>query len=181
MKIDGKVRTLGPVDYLPLKSAASNIRPEAWAEDTLRQEVFSDIHYDTRSIILLFIDLKVWPSIKVSKRKGWDDFAPFAQPLVEDIVRQYYPKNGVVIRAMIANLVAGGKIVPHIDTDPSFAVGHRIHVPLITNDLVDFSVGGENFHLKEGIAYEINNLEMHGVRNRSDQDRLHFIFDYVER
>lgn len=181
MKIDARMRNLGAVDHAALKAAACTVPAEAWNEDTLRQEVFSEIHYNTRSIIMLFVDLKVWPSIKVSKRKGWDYFATQAQPIVEDIVRKHYPPGGIVIRAMIANLVAGGKIAPHTDTDPSFAVGHRIHVPLVTNDMVDFHVGGELFHLEEGIAYEVNNLEVHSVQNRSDKDRLHFIFDYVER
>jgi len=181
MKIDTKVRTLGNVDVTDLKSAAINVAPEAWLEDTLRQEAFKDVHMATRSIIMVFIDLTVWPSIRVNKRKGWDYFATQAQPIIEGIVKDHYKPGGIVIRAMIANLLAGARIVPHVDTDPSFAIGHRIHVPLVTNDDVDFSVGGELFHLKEGTAYELNNLEMHGVHNRSQQDRLHLIFDYVER
>lgn len=181
MKIDTKLRHLGPVDITALKQAALSVPEEAWTEDTLRQEVFADVHQATRSIIMVFIDLAVWPSIRVNKRKGWDYFAKDAQPIIEHIVKNHYQPGGVVIRAMIANLLAGQRIAPHIDTDPSFAIGHRIHVPLVTNDEVDFRLAGEVFHLKEGVAYEINNLEMHGVHNRSNQDRLHLIFDYVER
>ena len=180
MKIETKLRTLGPVNHSDLKAAVCGIHEDAWLEDTIRQQEFKDVHYSTRSIILLFTDLSVWPSIKVNKRKGWDYFANQAQPLVEEIIGKHYPPRGVVMRAMIANLVAGGQITPHIDTDPSFAVGHRIHIPLITNDQVDFKIGGEHFHLREGVAYEVNNLEMHSVHNRSDHDRLHFIFDYAE-
>ena len=181
MKIDAKVRTLGPVNITELRAAVLALPAEAWVEDTLRQDAFADVHMGTRSIIMLFIDLSVWPSIRVSKRKGWDYFSRQSQPLIEGIVAGHYKPGGIVIRAMIANLIAGANIVPHKDTDPSFAVGHRIHVPLVTNAEVDFSVGGEVFHLEEGIAYELNNLEQHGVRNRSKVDRLHLIFDYVER
>ncbi|MEQ1753823.1 MAG: aspartyl/asparaginyl beta-hydroxylase domain-containing protein [Micropepsaceae bacterium] len=181
MKIDQKLKHLGPVEFTELKTAVLSVPPETWFEDKIRQEMFADVHQSTRSIIMVFIDLAVWPSIRVNKRSGWDLFAKQAQPIIEDIVLKHYKPGGVVIRAMIANLLAGERISPHIDTDPSFAIGHRIHVPLVTNGDVDFRIGGELFHLKEGLAYEINNLEMHAVHNRSNQDRLHLIFDYVER
>ena len=100
---------------------------------------------------------------------------------MREIIGQNYAADGIVIRAMVAKLVAGGKILPHIDLAPDFAATHRIHVPLVTNDMVDFEVGGEIFHLQEGVAYEISNLDAHGVHNRSAEDRIHFIFDYFER
>ncbi len=181
MKLDSKVRVLGEVDHVALKTAALSVPAEAWREDSIRQDMFADVHHGTRSIIMVFIDLSVWPSLKIEKRKGWNYFATQTQPIIEHIVQRHYKPGGIVIRAMIANLLAGAVITPHVDTDPSFAVGHRIHVPLVTNEDVDFTIGGELFNLKEGVAYEINNLEKHGVHNRSAQDRLHLIFDYVER
>jgi hypothetical protein len=177
MKLDTKVRRLGPVDYGPLKAAVTAIHPEAWLEDKLRQDVFADVHYQTQSIILLFCD--GWPTIKVTPRKGWDYFSEQAGPIIETIVETYYPPGGFVLRAMVAKLVAGGVIAPHKDIHASFAVAHRIHVPLVTNDLVDFTIDDEAFHLQEGIAYEISNLDTHGVANRSAEDRVHFIFDYA--
>ena len=180
MKFDGKIRPLGVVEHENLKRAVLSAPPAMWLEDSIRQEKFSDVHYATQSIIMVFVDLTVWPSLKVDKRGGWQHFAGFTQPIVEDIITRHFKPGGVVIRAMIANLLPGSRITPHIDTHPSFAVGHRIHVPLLTSELVDFSIAGEVFHLQEGHAYEINNLEMHGVHNRGTQDRLHLIFDYVE-
>ena len=181
MQIDAKVKNLGAVEMTALKTAVVNTPLSAWFEDTIRQETFTDVHQSTRSIIMVFIDTSVWPSIHVQKRKGWDYFAKQTQPIIEAIVMKHYRPGGLVMRAMIANLLGGAKIAPHIDTDPSFAVAHRVHVPLITNDEVDFHVGGELFHLHEGQAYEINNLALHSVHNRSQQDRLHMIFDYAEQ
>jgi hypothetical protein len=80
---------------------------------------------------------------------------------------------------MLAKLVAGGVISRHRDEHPSFAIGHRVHVPLITNDQVDFTINDEVFHLSEGVAYEVSNLDYHSVVNRSTEDRVHFIFDYA--
>lgn len=130
---------------------------------------------------MVFIDTSVWPSIRIQKRKGWDLFAKQTQPIIEQIVLKHYNPGGIVMRAMIASLLGGAKIAPHVDTDPSFAVAHRIHVPLMTNDEVDFQVDGEVFHLREGQAYEINNLAMHSVHNRSQIDRLHLNVDYAEQ
>jgi hypothetical protein len=119
-----------------LKAAVLATPPEAWFEDTIRQDTYSDVHQNTRSIIMVFIDTSVWPAIRVGKRKGWDYFADHARPVIETIVSRHYKPGGVIIRAMIANLLPGARIAPHIDTDPSFAIGHRIHVPLVTNPLV---------------------------------------------
>jgi aspartyl/asparaginyl beta-hydroxylase (cupin superfamily) len=81
---------------------------------------------------------------------------------------------------MVAKLLAGGTIHPHVDAHPSFSVGHRIHVPLKTNDDVQFIVEGERIIMEEGEAYELNNLLNHGVHNGGKEDRIHLIFDYMD-
>ena len=81
--------------------------------------------------------------------------------------------------SMVAKLAPEGKIDPHVDQGESFATSHRIHVPLQTNPGVQFKINGRSFHLEEGIAYEVSNLDPHAVANRGLRDRLHFIFDYA--
>lgn len=178
MKLDTRVRDLGPVNHAALKAAVRAIHPDAWLEDTLRQDAYANVHSQTQSIILLFCE--GWPKVEISPRKGWEYFAPQAVPIIQAICDAHYKADGVVIRAMVAKLVAGGFIAPHEDAHPSFSVAHRVHVPLITNDKVDFTIGGEVFNLKEGLAYEVSNLDTHSVHNRSSEDRVHFIFDYAE-
>jgi aspartyl/asparaginyl beta-hydroxylase (cupin superfamily) len=80
---------------------------------------------------------------------------------------------------MAAKLMAGGRIVPHRDAHPSFAAGHRIHVPLATNPRVRFMIDGRVCPMEIGRAYEINNQKVHSVMNKGDTDRINFIFDYV--
>jgi hypothetical protein len=176
MKLDIPVKTLGPVNHLPLKAAVEAIAPAAWLEDTLRQQSFEQ-HMATQSIILMFAT--GWPQVKVEKRKGWDYLSPTAIPLMMEAVGSHYKPGGLILRAMVAKLVAGGEIAEHVDGHGSFDISHRIHVPLVTNDQVDFKVRGVNHKLVEGVAYEISNVDMHGVANRSAQDRIHFIFDYA--
>ncbi len=178
MKLDTPVRTLGPVNHLPLKAAVEAVDPAVWLEDTLRQQSFEQ-HMATQSIILMFAT--GWPQVKVEKRKGWDYFSETAIPLMMEAVGDRYPPGGLILRAMVAKLVSGGEITEHMDGHGTFDISHRIHVPLVTNDQVDFKVRGVNHKLAEGVAYEISNVDYHGVSNRSAEDRIHFIFDYAVR
>ena len=60
-----------------------------------------------------------------------------------------------------------------------FGLGHRIHVPIVTNPRVRFMIDGRPYQLEVGQAYEINNQKTHSVMNKGDTDRINFIFDYV--
>jgi tetratricopeptide (TPR) repeat protein len=44
---------------------------------------------------------------------------------------------------------------------------------------VDFFVGGEKKNMRAGELWEINNGLAHAVENRSDQDRIHIIIDWM--
>ena len=108
-------------------------------------------------------------------------FFEFEQELtpILDFIKSYFNGDGQVVRLILVNLKAGGVIRPHRDIGYSLLHCHRMHLPLITNELVDFTVGGETKHLPSGSLWEINNATVHGVENRSDQDRLHLILDWV--
>jgi hypothetical protein len=178
MDIDTPLRELGEVDCTALRDAILAQPEEAWLEDQYRQETY-DVHYDTQSMVLVFVDLDHWPDIVVSKEPGWDRLADAALPLMEDIISRLYEPGGTVIRAMAAKLLPGKKITPHVDRHVSFHRGHRIHVPITTNSRVRFMIDGRPYQFKVGQAYEINNQKMHSVMNKGSEDRITFIFDYV--
>ena len=175
---DTPLRELGPVDISGLSESILKQEEPAWNEDLYRQEAF-EVHRQTESIILLFVDTEKWPQTVVSKEPGWDRLADVALPLMNSIISKSYPPGGLIIRAMAAKLLAGGKITPHVDRHPSFHAGHRIHVPITTNPRVRFMIDGQPYQLKPGQAYEINNQQNHSVMNRGKEDRITFIFDYV--
>jgi hypothetical protein len=178
MNIDTPLRELGPIDCTALRDAILAQDEVAWQEDKYRQEEY-DVHYDTESIVLVFVDLDSWPDIVISKEPGWDRLANVALPLMNDIIKRLYPPGGTVIRAMAAKLLSGKKITPHIDHHVSFHRGHRIHVPITTNPRVRFMIDGQPYQLKVGQAYELNNQLMHSVMNKGSEERITFIFDYV--
>ena len=178
MDIDTLLRDLGSVDTAALSEAILAQDEKAWQEDQKRQQVF-DVHRETESIVLVFVNLEHWPEIEIVKQPGWDRLADAAIPLMHDIIDKHYPKGGTIVRAMAAKLLSGGKIRPHIDTHPSFHIGHRIHVPITTNPRVRFMIDGRPHRLEVGKVYEINNQKNHSVMNKGAEDRITFIFDYI--
>ena len=179
MDIGAPIRDLGPVDSAVLRDAIASLDDPVWREEEVRQKKYQDVHYDTESVILIFCDHDNWPSIDLVKGAGWERLAPFALPLMHDIIGRFYPKGGTIIRAMAAKLKAGKVITPHTDNHASFRRSHRIHVPVTTNSKVRFMIEGRPHRLRIGNAYEINNQKRHSVMNSGDEDRITFIFDYV--
>lgn len=178
MNIDSRLRELGDIDAAPLVDAILALGSDAWREEKYRQQAF-DVHKQTESIVMVFVNLDVWPIIEVKKEPGWNRLANVAVPVMHDIIERCYPKGGTIIRAMAAKLLAGGKITPHTDTHPSFHIGHRIHIPITTNPRVRFMIDGRPHRFEVGKAYEINNQMNHSVANKGNDDRITFIFDYV--
>lgn len=178
MDIDVPLRELGAIDSTALSEAILSQEEAAWHEDEYRQQSY-DVHYETASIVLVFTDGSNWPNSEIRKEPGWDRLVDVAVPLMHEIINKHYPKGGTIIRAMAANLKAGGKIRPHHDRHPSFHCGHRIHVPITTNSRVRFMIDGRPYQLQVGQAYELNNQKPHSVMNKGKEDRITFIFDYV--
>ena len=178
MDIGVPVRNFGKVGMEALGAAILAQDDAAWNENVQRQKDY-EVHEQTRSIVLLFANVEDWPAIEVSKQPGWDRLADLAVPVMHEIIRNWYPPGGTIIRAMAAKLLAGGRIIPHRDSHPSFGAGHRIHVPIITNPRVRFMIDGRPYQFQVGEAYEINNQKVHSVMNKGDADRINFIFDYL--
>ncbi len=178
MDIHTRLRELGPIDATALSEAILSQDEIAWKEDKHRQQEF-EVHHATESIVVLFVDLERWPDVIVSQEPGWNRISNVALPVMNDIIKKFYPRGGTVIRAMAAKLRAGGIIDPHVDKHPSFHVSHRVHVPITTNPRVRFMIDGRPYQFKVGDAYEINNQMNHSVMNKGSEDRITFIFDYV--
>jgi quercetin dioxygenase-like cupin family protein len=178
MDIGVPIRCFGKVDMVPLAAAILAADEQAWNEDVQRQRDY-EVHEQTRSIVMLFAEVSKWPAVDVTQQPGWKRLADTAVPLMHAIIGKWYPPGGTIIRAMAAKLLAGGRILPHRDSHPSFGAGHRIHVPIVTNPRVRFMIDGRPYQLEVGQAYEINNQKVHSVMNKGDADRINFIFDYV--
>ena len=178
MDIGNPVRELDVIKNAPTLISAVLQLPEAtWLEDQSRQDNFH-VHSQTQSLVLLFCESE-WPEMQVEKKSAWSYLAKQAVPVMREILDSYYDRGGVILRAMASKLLPHGTIEGHTDGHPSFSCSHRIHVPLLTNPDVIFLVGGKQITMDVGKGYEINNQLVHRVHNGGDDDRIHFIFDYV--
>jgi quercetin dioxygenase-like cupin family protein len=177
MNIDTPLRELGDVDSKVLIDAIMGLKEDDWFLNVNRQKDY-DVHKQTQSVVMVFCDGSP-ADLQVSKEAGWDLLAEAAVPLMHQLIGQYYPPGGTIIRAMAAKLLSGGRINPHFDSHASFRASHRIHVPIVTNPRVRFTIDGKPFHLEVGQAYEINNQKTHSVINSGKEDRITFIFDYL--
>ena len=178
MDIDVPLRDLGVIDSTTLRDTVLGQDEIAWHEDKFRQESFY-VHNQTRSIIMIALDDDDWPYGPVTRGPGWDRIADVALPIMQKIIREHYPEGGEVIRAVAANLPAGGNIKPHTDFHKSFHCAHRIHIPISTNPKVWFTINGRPYQFKLDHVYEINNQKQHSVVNKGAEDRITFIFDYM--
>ena len=177
MNIDQPLRTLGPVDAQPLIDAILCLDENTWLTNVNRQNDY-EVHRQTQSVVLVFCD-GAMDDLQVSKQEGWDLLAETAVPVMHDLIGKFYPPGGVIVRAMAAKLLSGGRINPHFDSHATFRHSHRIHVPVTTNKRVRFRIDGKPFRLEVGNAYEINNQKTHSVMNSGAEDRITFIFDYL--
>lgn len=179
MDIVAPLKDLGPVDIEALRDKILAVDEPAWQEEAIRQKKYAEVHYNTESLIMIFCDHDDWPNIDVVKGACWDSLSPVALPIMHSIIEKHYPKGGTIIRAVAAKLLPHKHIKTHTDNHPSFHHGHRIHIPIQTNKKVRFMIEGRPHEMTVGNAYEINNQMRHGVMNNSDQERIHFIFDYI--
>ena len=80
----------------------------------------------------------------------------------------------------LLKLGAGSTIREHTDLNLSFEDGTmRVHIPLTTNEKVDFYVNNEKLMMNPGEAWYINFNLPHRVNNKGQTDRIHLVLDCV--
>lgn len=78
----------------------------------------------------------------------------------------------------LMNLSAGSTIKPHCDKGSSFEEGYaRLHIPIISNDDVEFILSGEGYKLEIGKCYYIDAHNTHSVTNKGTTNRVHLLID----
>ena len=81
-----------------------------------------------------------------------------------------------VVRLM--RLTAGSVIKEHSDVDLSFEDGMvRLHIPVVTNDAVDFRLNGTRAVMEAGSCWYLRLSDPHSVTNGGAEDRVHLVID----
>jgi len=83
-----------------------------------------------------------------------------------------------IVRLM--RLAPGSVIKEHRDHDLSFEDGVvRLHIPVVTNDGVDFRLNGRRCQMAAGSAWYLRLSDPHSVTNLGAADRVHLVIDAV--
>jgi len=78
----------------------------------------------------------------------------------------------------LLNLKAGAVIKQHRDHELAFENGEaRLHLPIFTNNDVEFYVDDERVIMPEGSCWYINANLPHRVANYGESDRIHLVID----
>ena len=78
----------------------------------------------------------------------------------------------------LMRLTPGSVIKEHRDHELSFEEGTvRIHIPVVTNDGVDFRLNGRRCLMPAGSAWYLRLSDPHDVANRGAEDRVHLVLD----
>ena len=109
---------------------------------------------------------------QVLDSKALSSLSHIIESLEEELV-------GKAARVLLIKLEANKEVATHVDNGDYLSTVRRFHIPLITNDLVSYTVNNETIHMKKSECWEINNLKYHSVRNDGDEDRIHLLIDIM--
>ncbi|NOT50052.1 MAG: aspartyl/asparaginyl beta-hydroxylase domain-containing protein [Chitinophagaceae bacterium] len=83
-----------------------------------------------------------------------------------------------LLAVRLLKLNAGAVIKEHRDAELYFEKGEiRIHIPVKTNDRVEFYLDNERILLKEGECWYMNFNLPHRISNNSKEERIHLVID----
>ena len=165
---------LGKVDIKTIKESLDKLD---WETFVYRQKAF-DVHKHTQSVPLIFDK-----DFRIDNPTYHKDFNICENFLTK--LKQKFKKKlgeGFIIRALLVKLKNNSAISPHMDTGMSLSSCNRVHIPIVTNGQVIFTVGEESKYLKVGEMWEINNSrKLHSVYNSSNKNRVHLIVDWMQQ
>ncbi len=78
----------------------------------------------------------------------------------------------------LLKLNAGAVIKEHRDIELNFEKGEiRLHIPVVTDEAVEFYLDAERINLKEGECWYMNFNLPHRISNKSKVNRIHLVID----
>ena len=169
---------LGQFNVSGLEAEISKFDLE-WKIDTSRQDN-NYTHSNTNMYQICYTDYNWSPGSSIVTNQVNNLKTPKAIKELLDIYNKLeYYYEGKIIRCEIVKMLKNTKIPKHVDGGPLLSYSRRVHVPIITNKKITFTVMDNTIHMKKGGWYEINNQLPHSVNNETDIDRVHIIIDVL--
>ena len=189
MNFPGNFIHIGDIDTSELKALLIDLSAEQWQAFSIRQKRY-EAHKHTETIGLVYDpDFRHTHPTRLPALQVFEAALRPALWMIADHFEQtesgqrLVRENGLgyFVRASLVRLKAGCGISAHRDMNFSLTHSHRVHLPVITNTGVSFTVGSETIHMPEGALFEVNNRRSHSVQNDGGDDRVHLILDFVLR
>lgn len=99
------------------------------------------------------------------------EFCDYFKEILEDFL---FEKTAV----RLLQLAVGAEIKPHTDNCLGYEDGSfRLHIPIITNNEVEFILDGNRIIMNEGECWYIDANFVHSVANRGTKNRIHLVID----
>jgi Aspartyl/Asparaginyl beta-hydroxylase len=99
------------------------------------------------------------------------DAAPYFRSLLGEF-------ECALLAVRLMRLGPGSVIKEHSDHDLSFEQGTvRLHIPVLTNDRVDFRLNGTRCVMPAGSTWYLRLSDRHSVANQGTTDRVHMVID----
>lgn len=189
MNFDSNFRRIGHANVEPTRAFVEKLSEESWHQDT------ADVHGNPLregcQVIYLVHDEQLRHDQPV-RRPALEVFHKPIRPVLA-IAADYFDGSsegrelsqqhglGYFVRARLLRILGG--VALDVDADTSFSEthSHRVHVPVITNDSVAFTVGDESLCIPAGEIYEVNNCRRRGIVNRGARPCVHLVLEYVLR
>ena len=96
-------------------------------------------------------------------------------PYLQEVLNSFHCP---LLSARLLKLAAGAQIHEHRDADLCFEEGLvRFHIPVVTNEQVEFFLQGEKMELHEGECWYMNFNLPHSLHNKSNTHRIHLVID----
>jgi len=166
----------GNFDISSIKNIVNSFDSE-WKINTYRQESYS-VHQNTESYFIFDVsnEWSVLDPYIVTKESNNEKLLSLINPIVETLEKIH---DGKVGKTLLINLPPVKNVIPHTDKRDYLNIVRRHHIPIITNDGVNFYVGDESINMKEGQCWEINNSLLHSVDNQGTTNRIHLMIDVM--
>jgi hypothetical protein len=170
-------RLLLPLDFDPGRLAAdmANFAQGSWIEHFVKQNYDGDW-----SVIPLRGPAGATHPIRmIYSDPGCTDFEETPMLAGSPYFRQVLAAFACPLHAVrLMRLTPGSVIKEHHDNDLSFEQGMvRIHIPVVTNDDVDFRLNGLRCPMPAGSTWYLRLSDPHSVANRGTADRVHLVID----
>lgn len=166
-----------PIYFDPdkLKADLAEIRPTEWINH------YRGDHYEGNWSVVPLRSVGGHPSIIYSTPAGTVPDFYKDTPILERCANFQAAINWFqcqVNGARLMSLDADARILEHTDDmDTSEIPELRIHIPILTNEHVEFWVAGKLVPMREGEAWYADFNRPHSVNNLGDMPRIHLVLD----